>query len=118
MTVASTTMKNFLCDQYAAKGLFLSLHTGSPGANGANEAAGGGYARQPAAWGASAGGVISAGEVTWGTTGSPLPAGAYSHWGLWSAVNGGTYLDGGALTSTVTLSAPAQVKAPISYTQT
>lgn len=117
MAISSTAGKNALCDKYAAVGLYLSLHTGSPGSTGANEATGGGYARQPAAWGASSGGVISAGEVTWGTTGSPLPAGAYSHWGLWSAATGGTYYDGNALTSTVTLSAPAQVKAPISYTQ-
>ncbi len=112
MAVATTAMKNALCTAYAQTGLWLSLHTANPGSTGASEAAGNGYARKQPAWGAPAGGVVSAPEQEF-----DAGAGAYSHWGLWSAQSGGTFLDGGALTSTVTLSAPAKVKAPISYTQ-
>lgn len=114
MAIAVTATKNALANAYAAQGAFVSLHTASPGANGANEATGGSpaYGRKQTTWGAASGSTVSGSEVTF-----DVPAGSYTHWGLWSAATGGTFLDGGPLSAAVTLSAQGQVKAPISYTQ-
>lgn len=112
MTLAVTATKNSLATAYAALGDRVSLHTASPGATGANEATGGSpaYARKQTTWGAASGSTVAGSEVTF-----DVPAGTYTHWGLWSS--GGTFIDGGALSASVTLSAQGQVKAPISYTQ-
>ncbi|WP_032364006.1 phage tail fiber protein [Rhodococcoides fascians] len=114
MAIAVTATKNALATAYAAQGSWLSLHTASPAATGANEASGGSpaYARKQTTWGSAANSTVTGSEVTF-----DVSAGSYSHWGLWTAATGGTFLDGGALTATVTLSAQGQVKAPISYTQ-
>jgi hypothetical protein len=114
MAIAVTATKNALANTYAAQGSWLSLHTGTPGSTGASEATGGSpaYARKQTTWGAAASSTVTGTEVTF-----DVPAGSYSHWGLWTAATGGTFLDGGALTATVTLSAQGQVKSPISYTQ-
>lgn len=115
MAIAVTATKNALATAYAAQGSWLSLHTASPAANGANEASGGSptaYARKQTTWGTASNSTVTGTEVTF-----DVPAGSYSHWGLWTAATGGTFLDGGALTATVTLSAQGQVKSPISYTQ-
>jgi len=114
MAIAVTATKNALATAYAAQGSWLSLHTGTPGATGASEATGGSpaYARKQTTWGTAASSTVTGTEVTF-----DVPAGSYSHWGLWTAATGGTFLDGGALTATVTLSAQGQVKSPISYTQ-
>ena len=112
MAIAVTATKNALAAAYAAQGSWLSLHTGTPGSTGASEATGGSYSRKQTTWGTAASSTVTGTEVTF-----DVPAGSYSHWGLWTAATGGTFLDGGALTATVTLSAPGQVKSPISYTQ-
>ncbi|NIL86500.1 hypothetical protein RhoFasGS6_03904 [Rhodococcus fascians] len=114
MAIAVTTTKNSLASAYAALGAYVSLHTASPAATGANEATGGSpaYARKQTTWGAASGSTISGSEVTF-----DVPAGTYTHWGLWTAATGGTFIDGGALSASVTLSAQGQVKAPITYTQ-
>lgn len=114
MAVATNTMKNALCAAYAAQGLYLSLHTAAPGSTGASEvsAGAGGYARKSLTWGAPANGSVSATEVKF-----DAPAGTFTHWGLWSAASGGEYRDGGALAAAVTISNPAQISAPATYTQ-
>jgi hypothetical protein len=114
MAIAVTTTKNALATAYAGLGAYVSLHTASPAATGANEATGGSpaYARKQTTWGTAAGSTISGSEVTF-----DVGAGTYTHWGLWTAATGGTFIDGGALSASVTLSAQGQVKAPISYTQ-
>ncbi|OZC62373.1 hypothetical protein CH267_02210 [Rhodococcus sp. 06-621-2] len=114
MAIAVTATKNALAAAYAAQGAWLSLHTATPGTTGASEATGGSpaYARKQTTWGTASGSTIAGSEVTF-----DAPAGSYTHWGLWTAQTGGTFIDGGALSASVTLSAQGQVKAPISYTQ-
>lgn len=78
---------------------FVSLHTASPGLNGANEATGGGYARQACAWNAaSAGSKTNSSALTFTTAGST----AMTHFGTNSASTAGIYGIGGALNSSVT----------------
>lgn len=89
-----------------ALGGWISLHTASPGTTGSNEAAGNGYARKQTGWsGGVVDGVVPGSQVT-------IDAGAatYTHFGIWTAANGGTYVDGGALSSPITLAAVGQIK--------
>ncbi|MCP2291726.1 phage tail fiber protein [Nocardia amikacinitolerans] len=92
MAIAVTSTKNALCAAYAniAPTVYISVHTADPGTNGANEATGGSpaYARKLTTWTAPANGQISGSQVT-----IDLPAGTYTHAGLWSAANGGTFID-------------------------
>jgi hypothetical protein len=92
--------------------LYVSLHTASPGATGANECADATYARVAVAttagsWDApSTGGggrtTQNAGTITF----PALTAGVtITHVGLWDAASGGNFLKGGALTASVPFSA-------------
>lgn len=95
-------------------GSWISLHTASPGKTGANEATGGSpaYARKQTTWAAgTSDGVNSGSQVT-----IDVPAGTYTHFGYWSAEVGGTYVDGGTITST-TLGAQGQIKVTPTHTQ-
>lgn len=95
-------------------GTFISLHTADPGTTGANEATGGSpaYARQATTWTAGASdGVVPGSQVT-----IDLPAGTYTHFGVWSAATAGTFVGGGTITST-TLGAQGQIKVTPTYTQ-
>ena len=97
-----------------ALGSYVSLHTGDPGTSGASEASGGSpaYARQQTTWTAGAAdGVVDGSQVT-----VDVPAGTYTHFGLWSAATGGTFVGGGSIAST-TLAAQGQIKVTPSYTQ-
>lgn len=61
----------------------VSLHTGFPGSTGANEVAGGSYARQTPSLGAYSGGVRVASSNTWN-----VPAGTTVRWvGYWVSTN-------------------------------
>lgn len=95
-------------------GTFVSLHTTDPGTTGAGEATGGApaYARKATTWTAGASdGVVPGSEVT-----IDLPAGTYAFFGIWSLVTGGTFIGGGAISST-TLGAQGQIKVTPTYTQ-
>jgi len=89
-TVYSDNGKNSLLDGLAADVAYLSLHTGNPGTNGANEVAGGSpaYARKSVTWAAA-----SAGALT--STNSQVfdvPAGTTIQYvGLWSSLTTGTF---------------------------
>lgn len=113
--VAVDSTKNSLASAYVGLGTWVSVHTASPGTTGANEVTGGtpAYARKQTTWGTPTAGVVSGSEVTF-----DVPAGTYTHWGLWSAQTGGTFRDGGALTPTSTVGGQTTIKVPISYTQT
>ena len=115
MAIATTGLKNTLCDAYKGAGTWLSLHTASPGSTGANEATGGSpaYARKQTTWGSSSGGAVTGSSVTF-----DVAAGTYTHWGLWTASTAGTFLDGGALSSSQAPGAQSQIIAPITFTQT
>ncbi|HNW62739.1 MAG TPA: hypothetical protein PKJ32_07040 [Piscinibacter sp.] len=78
---------------------YLSAHSADPGTTGASELSGGGYARQAIVFGTATGGAIANNAAisipNAGTT-------AVTHFGVWSASTGGTYLGGFPLASSVT----------------
>lgn len=78
-----------------ALGNVISLHTADPGTTGASEATGGSpaYARKTTTWagGASDGAVVGS-AVTF-----DVPAGEYTHLGVWTS--GGVFVAGFALSS-------------------
>lgn len=86
--------RNYLADQGAARGTYISMHTGDPGTTGANEATGGSpaYARKQTTWGAASAGSAVGSQVSF-----DVAAGTYTHFGVWSAVTGGTFRGGNAL---------------------
>lgn len=97
-----------------ALGSYISLHTGDPGVTGADEATGGSpaYARKATVWtGGSDDGVVAGSQVT-----IDVPAGTYTHFGVWSAASGGTYRGGGPITSTA-MGAQGQIKVTPTRTQ-
>lgn len=83
----------------------MSLHSASPGTDGSNEIASGGYARQAITWGTAANGDIS---ITGTESFSGPASGACTHVGLWSASTGGTFRGGFALTGDQTFNAAGQ----------
>lgn len=88
-------------------GTWISLHTADPGTTGSSEASGGSpaYARKQTTWSAGAAdGSVPGSEFT-----IDVAAGTYTHFGLWSAASGGTFVGGGTITST-TLGAQGQIK--------
>lgn len=96
------------------QGSWISLHTASPGITGASEATGGApaYARKQTVWTAGASdGVVNGSEVI-----IDVPAGTYTHFGIWSLAAAGTYVDGGTIPAT-TLAAQGQIKVTPSHTQ-
>lgn len=90
----------------SAKILFLSLHTATPGTTGAAEAVGGSpaYARKSTVVTATSGTGTST-EVTF-----DIPAGTYTHFGMWSASTAGTFYGGNALSASKTDAAQFQIK--------
>lgn len=93
---------------------YLSLHTASPGTNGANEVTGGSYARQAITFGnPSSGSQASAGtDAAQSFTGMPAEAGGTPYFGIWTLVSSGTYLAGGATSG---LSGAISVGATINF---
>ncbi|GAA1147826.1 hypothetical protein GCM10009651_35690 [Microbacterium natoriense] len=72
----------------------ISLHTGDPGTTGTAETTGGSpaYARKTTTW---TGGTVD-GTVTGSAVAFDVPAGTYTHIGVW---NGATFVGGFALAS-------------------
>lgn len=94
MTIATTTEKNNLASRYATDGLYAALFSTAPsGSTPGTEVTGGSYARVAVSWGAASNGAIT------GTATFNVPAGTIAGAGLYSASTGGTYLDGGSITS-------------------
>lgn len=88
--------KNIALDALAAAADFVSIHAGDPGTTGANELTGGSYARQAKTWNAASGGNLDDSNAP----SFPIPPSVtISHFGLWDSVSSGTYLGGGALSS-------------------
>jgi len=76
---------------------YLSLHSGDPAQNGANEISGGSYARQAIVFtSASAGSESNTASITF--TSLPAAAGGLGYFGVWTASTSGTYLGGGTTT--------------------
>lgn len=76
----------------------ISLHTGDPGITGANEVAGGSYARDATAFAAAASKSVTNTAAAIFTN---MPAAVVTHVGVWSAA--GVFLRGGELTSSLTV---------------
>lgn len=80
----------------ASAATWISAHTADPSTTGANEVAGGSYARQQTTWGSA-----SSGDRVGSQVAIPIPAAtSVTHWGLWSALSGGTFKGGFALGAT------------------
>lgn len=77
-------------------GRYLSLHVGDPGDDGANEVAGGAYARQPVSFDLTGSNpnVASNNAIVQFPTATAL-WGTITHFGVWTAASGGSYLIGG-----------------------
>jgi len=74
----------------------VSLHTADPGTTGADEVAGGSYARQAVTWDPASGGVkANATQLVWNIP----PGTTITHVGGWDAAGGGTFRGGGPLTA-------------------
>lgn len=79
-------------------GVYVSLHTSDPGTSGAGELSGNAYARQSLSFTNSGSNPTTAANsavvqfpqavANWGTI---------THFGIWSAASGGSFLGGGAL---------------------
>lgn len=98
--------KHVMLDALAGVATFVSLHTADPGTTGTSEATGGSpaYARKSCTWNAAAGGNLD-------NSNAPVfdvPAGTYTHFGLWSAVTAGTFYGGAALSASETFAAQGQ----------
>lgn len=102
MALASTTCINAALDGIRGgtptnQIPFVSLHTASPGTNGANEYAG--VTRQACSWNAASGGsMTNSSSLSFTTSGATQ----VTHIGTWSLVSAGVYAIGAALTSGVT----------------
>lgn len=94
-TYFSSTAVDDALTATASAGAYISLHSGSPGTTGANEITGGSYARAATTWGAAAASSLTGSQVTLN-----VPAGTtIAYFGVWTAVSGGTYLEGGPLSA-------------------
>jgi len=92
MPIQTAQQRENLAVAYGAAATFASAHSASPGATGANELA---VTRKAVTW---APGTVD-GTIT-ATVTLDIPTGVtVGGIGLWTAVTGGTYLDGGTVTS-------------------
>lgn len=74
---------NLMLNAQGSVTLKMALHTGDPGAGGANEVSGSGYARQSCTWDAASGGIIAlSGAVVFN-----VPAVTVTYVTLWSNDN-------------------------------
>ena len=115
MPIAVNATKETLATAYTALGAWISLHTSDPGSTGANEATGGSpaYGRKQTTWTAgSSDGIVAGSEVS-----IDVPAGSFTHAGIWSAATGGNFIDKAAITAT-TLGAQGAVKVTPTVTVT
>lgn len=75
---------------------YMSLHSADPGETGANEIAGGSYARKTVAFNAAVvGHTDNAADLTW----ADMPAVTLTHVGIWDAASAGNYLYSAILSS-------------------
>lgn len=96
MAIQTTAQKNSLATKYATDAAYGAIYTTAPGASAGTEPTGGSpaYARKALSWSAASGGTVTA------TATFDVPAGVtVVGVGVHSAATGGTYLDGGSVTS-------------------
>lgn len=102
----STTARNALASAIAAGATWISLHTADPSTTGANEAAG--VPRKQTTWGSPSGGDIVGSQVSFDIPGGG--GGPYTHFGIWTAVSGGTFYGGGTLSPAETFAGAGQLR--------
>lgn len=89
--------------------IYVKLHIGDPGANGASNPAAN-TVRKFVTFGGASGGVISnSSQIQWLAVSNDE---TYSHASLWSAVTGGSFLGSGALPTPVAVTAGATFTIP------
>lgn len=112
---ATDAYKQAVANAVAALGASISLHAADPGTTGANEIAGGGYARKTTVWGAAA--IVGSNAVVTGSTQRfDVEASDAALWyGVW---NGGTFLYGRPLTPGVTMNAAGNGQIDVTPTYT
>ena len=96
----STLGKNAMLNALGALATYVSLHSGDPGENGANEISGGSpaYARKTNAWNAASGGSMDNSS----TPVFDVPAATtVSYVGFWSALSGGVFYGAANVTDEV-----------------
>lgn len=94
----TNTSKDTAVNALTALGTYISLHNDDPGTTGVSEIAG--VTRQQTTWGSSSAGTATGSQCVF----TSVPAGSYTHYGVWSAASGGTFRWGFALAPGVTLS--------------
>lgn len=115
---ATDAFKLAVADYVATLGASISLHSADPGTTGANELAGGGYARKTTVWGAAAIDGANA-RITGSTQQFDVEQNdSATHYGVW---NGTTFRYGQALNPGVTITGTAPGKVDVtpsfSYSQ-
>ncbi|WP_282778333.1 MULTISPECIES: hypothetical protein [unclassified Nocardia] len=118
MAISVDTTRQALADAYAALGpsgteVYISLHTADPLSTGEGEVSGGEYARRSGTWVPGSGGVLSMAATEF-----DVPAGTFTHVGLWTAASDGQFLDGAPLSPEVTLSGPGVIAVTPRFTVT
>lgn len=94
----TTASKDTAVNALTALGSYISLHSSDPGTTGTGEVSAAG--RQQTTWGTSATGTANGTQVVF----QSVPAGTYTHYGVWTAATGGTFRWGFELSPGVTLS--------------
>lgn len=111
MTIATTAERNSLATKYGQDAALAALYTSVPsGGSAGTEVSGGTYARQSLSWSAPINGVITV------TVSFAVPAGTTIQ-GAGVLNSGGTFLDGGAVSSPVTFSVAGTYTLTLNYTQ-
>lgn len=91
----TNTSKNLSLDTIGAAASYISFHTADPGSSGTSEVAAGTYARVQTVWGSASAASKAGSQIT-----ANIPASTtITHWGLWTAISGGTFHYGGALSA-------------------
>jgi hypothetical protein len=86
----------------APSNVYLKLHTGDPGEDGASNAATETTRKEVTFSAASSGSIVSAATVEWTNVSTTE---TYSHWSLWDASTAGNCLWTGALSSSASVTA-------------
>jgi hypothetical protein len=106
----TTVVLNGMLDDIDVLATHASIHTADPGGTGAHEVSGGSYVRKALTWPAASSGIKTAAAVTF-----QIPAGVtITHFGLWSAASGGSFLGGQALVASVVFVAGAPYSLTVS----
>jgi hypothetical protein len=92
------TSKNLMLTALGGVAVYVSLHTADPGTTGTSEVSGGSpaYTREAVTWNTASGGNLdNNANPVFDVPGSTT----VTHFGLWSAVTGGTFYGGAALSA-------------------